>query len=119
MEPIESIVAAHLAAWNASAGPDRARLIASVYTADVFIGEPQRALRGHDGMEEAIASLQAQLPDTAITRSGPIEVAQDLVTYTWALGAADGPVIASGRDVLITRDDQIASLYVVIDPAKE
>ena len=59
MKPVETIVAAHLDAWNARAGPDRAHLIASVCAPDVLIGEPQRALRGHDGMEEAIASLQA------------------------------------------------------------
>lgn len=115
MDHIENIVAAHLAAWNASAGPDRTRLIASVYASDVLIGEPQRALCGHDGMEQAIASIQAQLPDTTISRSGPIQVAQDLVTYAWSLGAADGPVIAAGRDVLIIRDGKVVSLYIVID----
>lgn len=115
MEPVESLVAAHLDTWNAPAGPERARAIAGVYSADVFVGEPQAALRGHDGMEHAIAALQSQLPGTTITRSGPIQVAQDLVTYGWTLGAPGGPTLATGRDVLLVRDGEVVSLYVVID----
>ena len=115
MEPIESIVARHLDTWNIPAGPQRAQSIASVYSSDVFIGEPQGALRGHDGMEQAIAGLQTQIPGATITRSGPIQVAQDLVTYGWTLAVADGPALATGRDVLIVRDGEVTSVYVVID----
>lgn len=115
MELLETLVAAHLDAWNSPAGPERGEQISSVYSADVFIGEPQGALHGHDGMEQAIAALQAQLPGTTLTRSGPIQVAQDLVTYAWSLGASGGPAIATGRDVLLIRDETVASVYVVID----
>ena len=115
MNPIETIVAAHLDAWNAPAGPQRVHSIASVYSSDVFIGEPQGSLRGHDGMEQAIAGLQAQIPGATIARSGPVQVAQDLVTYSWTLAVADGPALATGRDVLIVGDDVVTRLYVVID----
>ncbi|MCL3838893.1 GNAT family N-acetyltransferase [Aeromicrobium duanguangcaii] len=115
MEGIESVVAAHLDTWNSPAGPERTEAIAALYAPDVLVAEPQRALRGHDGMEQAIADLQAQLPGTALTLSGPIQVAQDLVTYAWTLGAPDGPAVASGRDVLFLHDDDVVSLYVVID----
>jgi ketosteroid isomerase-like protein len=118
MEPtdsIEALVTAHLAAWNAPAGPARAEAIATTYSPDVFVGEPQGALRGHDGMEQAIAALQAQLPGAVIVRSGDIQVAQDLVTYAWTLGPAGGPAVAGGRDVLLLRDGRVASLYVVLD----
>lgn len=115
MENIENVVSAHLAAWNAPAGPGRTQLIASMYTRDVYIAEPHGALRGHDGMEQAIASLQAQLPQTTIARTGPIQMAQDMVTYAWSLGTPDGPAVAAGRDVLIIGADKISSLYVVID----
>ncbi|MEG9224662.1 nuclear transport factor 2 family protein [Aeromicrobium sp. Sec7.5] len=115
MDQIESIVTAHLDAWNMAAGPQRAEAVAAVYAGDVFVGEPGAALRGHEGVAQAIDALQSQLPDTAISRSGPIQVAQDLVTYAWSLGPAGGPALATGRDVLLVRDDQVASLYVVID----
>lgn len=115
MDPIETLVGSHLDTWNAPDGPDRTRSIAALYSPDVFIGEPQGARHGHDGMAQAIAALQAQLPGTTITRSGPVQVSQDLVTYGWALGATDGPVQATGRDVLLVRDGVITSLYVVID----
>lgn len=115
MDQIESIVTAHLDAWNSPAGPQRAEAVAAVYASDVFVGEPGSALRGHEGVGQAIDALQSQLPGTTIRRSGPIQVAQDLVTYAWSLGPADGPAMATGRDVLLVRDDQVTSLYVVID----
>ena len=112
---VEKVVAAHLDAWNAPEGPDRTKAIADVYSPDVFIGEPGAQHRGHSGMAHVISALQAQLPGTAITRSGPVQAVQDLVTYTWELGAGTQPAIATGRDVLIIRDGLIASLYVLID----
>ncbi len=112
---VESVVAAHLDAWNAPEGPDRANTIAELYSPDVFIGEPDTKHRGHSGMTQAISGLQAQLPGTSITRSGPIQTVQDLVTYTWGLGTGSEPPIATGHDVLIIRDGQITSLYVLID----
>ncbi|KAA1430181.1 nuclear transport factor 2 family protein [Mycolicibacter arupensis] len=111
----ESIIVAHLDAWNSPSGPDRTRAIAEIYSDDVFVGEPAVALTGHTGVEAAIAALQEQLPDTVITRVGPTQTSQDLVTYAWTLGPADGAALASGRDVLIIRDGKVASLYVIID----
>jgi hypothetical protein len=115
MEDIEELISAHLAAWNAPAGPNRSRLIAAAYAPAVYIAEPQGALHGHDGMEQAIAGLQAQLPQTTITRTGPVQVSQDMVTYAWSLGASEGPAAATGRDVLIVSAGKVVSLYVVID----
>lgn len=109
------IVDAHLEAWNSPSGPAREQAIAEIYTDDVFVGEPAAALTGHPGVEAAIAALQDQLPNTALSRTGPVQVSQDLVTYTWQLGPADGPAVATGRDVLIIRDDKVSSLYVLID----
>lgn len=113
--PIDTLVAQHLDAWNAPAGAERDRLIAATYAAGVSVGEPGAAYRGHDGMAEAISQLQAQAPGAGLTRSGPVQVAQDLVTYGWSLGAPGQPALASGRDILLIEDHTIVSLYVVID----
>jgi len=114
-DSLEGIIAAHLDAWNAPSGPDRDRSVAEVYSPEVFVGEPGAALHGHSGMTKAISGLQAQIPGTTLSRSGPIQSVQDLVTYTWTLGVEGQPAIASGRDVLIVRDSKITSLYVLID----
>ncbi|WP_122817912.1 nuclear transport factor 2 family protein [Nocardioides pantholopis] len=113
--PIEPLVAAHLDAWNAPAGPGRDQAVERIYAADVSIAEPSGVLQGHDGMGHAISRLQAQLPGTSITRSDPIQVVQDLVTYRWTLGPPGRSPNAAGRDVLIVRDGRIASVYVVMD----
>ncbi len=115
MTPIETLVARHLQAWNAEPGPERDRLVATTYAADVSVGEPGAAYRGHEGMAEAISRLQAQVPGAALTRTGPVQVAQDLVTYSWSLGAPGQPALAAGRDVLLLDDHVVSSLYVVID----
>lgn len=117
MDTTESIVVDHLNAWNLPTGPKRKQAIARVYSADVFIGEPGHASRGHDAMDIAIAGLQAQVPGATISRTGAIQTAQDLITYSWVLGTSHQPVLASGRDVLLIRDDKIVSLYVVLDAA--
>lgn len=111
----ESIIDAHLSTWNRGPGPEREQAIASIYSPGVTVGEPGAAYTGHAGMTEAISGLQAQLPGTVITRSSPIQTAQDLVTYSWSLGPVGGPAIVTGRDVLIIREDSIASVYVLID----
>jgi hypothetical protein len=112
---VENIVVAHMEAWNAPAGPERERAIAEVYTADVFVGEPDARLTGHSGVEQAIAALQAQLPGMALTRGGPLREVQDLVTYPWTIGAEGSSPVVSGHDVLILRDGKVSRLYVLID----
>ena len=111
----EDTVAAHLDVWNAPDTPERTKAIAELYSPDVFIGEPGATHRGHRGMAQAISALQAQMPEATITRSGPIQTVQDLVTYTWELGARGRPAVATGRDVLLVRDGRITSLYVLLD----
>ncbi|WP_158227992.1 nuclear transport factor 2 family protein [Pseudonocardia sp. MH-G8] len=115
MNSVESVITAHLNAWNGPAGSDRDELIAEFYASDVFVGEPGAAYKGHVGMSEAITALQAQLPGAVISRSGPVQTAQDLVTYSWTLGVEGRAPSASGRDVLVVRDGKITSLYVLID----
>ncbi|MBA0048557.1 nuclear transport factor 2 family protein [Mycobacteroides sp. LB1] len=114
-DSIETTVAAHLDAWNAPAGSERDRAVASIYTDDVFVGEPQAALTGHAGVAQAIDGLQTGVPGAALTRTGSIQVVQDLATYTWALGPVGGTAVAAGRDVLVLRGGKISSLYVIID----
>ena len=115
-DSIDTLVAAHLTAWNSPDGPDRERSIAATYMPDVTVGEPGARHTGHTGMRAAISALHAQLPNTTITRTGPIQTAQELVTYPWVIGAAGQPPIASGRDVLLVADGAISHVFVVVDP---
>jgi predicted SnoaL-like aldol condensation-catalyzing enzyme len=99
MDSIESVITAHLNAWNGPAGTGRDESIAAIYAPDVFVGEPAAAYRGHAGVSDAIANLQAQLPGAVISRAGPVQTAQELVTYSWTLGLEGRVPAASGRDV--------------------
>jgi hypothetical protein len=112
---INALVAAHLNTWNSPKGSERQRSIAAIYTTDVTIGEPGARHIGHAGMDDAISALRAQLPNTTITRTGSMQTAQELVTYTWELGTVGQPPIAAGRDVLLVADGAITHVFVLVD----
>lgn len=114
-ESIDELVAAHLRTWNTANDADRERSIAATYTTDVTIGEPAARHTGHAGMNGAISALHAQLPNTTITRTGAIQVAQELVTYPWELGTPGRPPVATGRDVLLVVDGAISHVFVLLD----
>jgi hypothetical protein len=111
----KTLVQQHLAAWNAPAGHERAASIASIYSPDVVIGEPEALLVGHDAMTGAIDRLQSMMPGMALASQGPVQTSQDMTTYGWTLGPPDGDPIAYGRDVITVRDGLISSVYVFID----
>lgn len=115
MDPIETLVTRHLQAWSSPPGDERAGEVASIYSEDVFVGEPQASYTGHDGVEQAISGLQGALPNMVLTVRGPIQTAQDMSTYAWDLGPAGESAVAQGRDVILVRDGTISSVYVVID----
>lgn len=114
-DDVDTLVTRHLEAWNAPPGPARTAAVAATYTDDVLVGEPTSSDRGHAGMERAISGLQEQAPGATITRRGPVQVAQEMVTYAWGLGASPDTPVATGRDVLLVREGRIAALYVVVD----
>lgn len=113
-ESIEKLIDDHLSAWNSPPSAQREELIAATYAADLFVGEPQAALTGHDGVTTAIDGLAAQVPGGSLHRTSGISQVQDLVTYTWGL-LVDGNDVATGRDILLVADNVITRLYVLID----
>lgn len=113
---VEALVSDHLAIWNSEDADQRLQAMASVYTDDVRTAERDATYAGHAGVDEAIAGLQGALPGMKLSLSGPIQRAQDLVTYQWNLGKPDEGVVAvTGRDVLVIDNGLIAVLYVLID----
>ena len=115
MADIQNLVSQHLEAWNSPPGDDRTNQIASVYSDNVFVGEPEASYTGHGGVEQAISGLQAALPNMTLTLRGDIQTAQDMSTYAWDLGPEGAPAVARGRDVIVVDGDRITRLYVVID----
>lgn len=116
---IDQLADEHLRIWNAPPGTDRDEAATNTYASGVMVCEAEAAYTGYQGLARAIDGLHAALPGMQLTRSGPIQTAQDLSTYTWALGPPGGPTIVTGRDVLIVRDGLIDSVYVLIDAPQD
>ncbi|WP_176697038.1 nuclear transport factor 2 family protein [Microbacterium sp. 3J1] len=113
---IRTLVDAHLDVWNSGDAGQRLTSMAKVYADDVRTTESDASYAGHAGVNEAIAGLHGALPGMTLTLNGPIQQAQDLVTYQWSLGTpTEGIVAATGRDVLLVQNGLITALYVVID----
>lgn len=117
--PIDRIAEEHLRIWNSAPSAERTSAAASLYTEDVLTAEPAASYTSPAGVEQAIDGLHAALPDLQLRRTGAIQTAQNLSTYSWALGAPGGPAVVTGRDVLLIVDDRISSLYVLIDEPEE
>lgn len=115
MADIQDLVARYLEVWNSPPGDDRTSQIVSVYSEDVFVGEPDAAYTGHGGVAQAISGLQGALPNMTLTLRGDIQTAQDMSTYAWDLGPEGAPGVVHGRDVIVVEGDRISRLYVVID----
>jgi hypothetical protein len=116
MADIETLVNAHLAVWNSEDADQRTLAMAPVYAKNVRTEESDASYAGHTGMNEAIAGLHGALPGMRLSLDGPIQQAQDLVTYQWNLGKPDEGIVAvTGRDVLLIDNGQIAALYVLIN----
>lgn len=118
-KPIAHIVAEHLAIWNSPAGEERSRSIASTYADDVLVAEADAVYHGPEGAEKAIDALQAAVPGMRLALNSPIQTAQDLSTYTWTLGPADGAPVATGRDVITVQDGVVKTVYVLIDAPEQ
>lgn len=115
MDTIQTLVTRHLQAWSSPPGAERTSEIAEIYADDVYLGEPEAASTGHDGVEHAIAGLQGALPGMVLTQRGAIQTAQDMSTYAWELGPIGQPAAARGRDVIFVTGSRISRMYVVID----
>ncbi|MEV0295072.1 nuclear transport factor 2 family protein [Nocardia sp. NPDC050710] len=108
-------VAQYLEAWNTTDAAARKAAIARVFTEDVRYVDPLVEVAGHDGMDAAIAGVQAQFPGWVFTSAGPVDGHHDQVRFTWGLGPADGPAVVIGFDVAIVCDGRIANVYGFLD----
>jgi SnoaL-like domain len=98
---------------------DAARRIAAIrelYVEDAVLHEPQRSVRGHDAISQAVTELLAHLPsDFNFTAIRPALGHNGLGRLQWRAGPPGGPVAVTGTDIAHFERGLIRSLHVFLD----
>lgn len=89
----------YIASWNETDPHRRAELIASVWREDGRYVDDMTEARGRQQIEAMITGVQQQLPDSAFSLVGDVQLHHDVARFGWQLGPADGPPVLTGLDV--------------------
>ena len=95
----------YIAAWNEIEPQARRRAVAAVFTEEARYVDPLVDVRGHEGIDAAIAAVQQQFAGWVFRLAGPVDAHHDQVRFTWELGpeGEEPPVV--GFDVAVTAGD--------------
>ena len=99
MTDLETTVDTYLAAWSEPDATRRATMIESAWAADGQLIDPPLAGKGHDGISEMAATMQAHYPGHTFRRTSGIDTHHEHLRFSWELVGADGTVAVAGVDV--------------------
>nr|WP_249808703.1 NAD(P)H-dependent oxidoreductase [Bradyrhizobium sp. 48] len=94
----------------------RIKAIRELYDEDAELHEPQRSVRGHDAISQAVTELLAHLPpEFAFSAIRPALGHSGVGRLQWSAGPPDGPAAVTGIDVAHIEGGVIRSLHVFLD----
>ncbi|MFV8320509.1 nuclear transport factor 2 family protein [Mycobacterium sp. 23] len=98
---------------------DAARRRAAVdelYTGDCVLYVPGDVLVGRDAVDRFAGDLRASHPDFVYTHRGEPQALHNGGIFAWGSGPQGEAPAYTGLDVVVVRDDKIATLYVYLNP---
>ena len=95
----------------------RRSAIQELYTDDCVVHVPPGIFVGHDALDKFAGDLRATHPHFAYTPHDSPQALHDAGHLTWGSGPRNGVPAYTGVDVIIVRDEKIATLYVFIKPS--
>lgn len=101
---IASVVNTYIAAWNEGDAERRRVLVGQTWTDDGTYLDPLMSGSGTDEIAAMIGAAQTQFPGHRFELSFGPDAHNDVVRFTWALTAGDGPV-ARGTDFATVSED--------------
>ena len=110
----ELMLANLFAVFNERDAKRRLEAIRSNYTEDVIWSDPDGTARGHAAMNEQAQRLLDRMPGLVFSAAGPVHVSRDLGLLAFNVGGPNQPPAASGIDVAVVRDGQIAVLHTLL-----
>ena len=101
----QATVARYLEAWNERDAATRRAIIDEIWAQGGTYTDPLAAVAGRDGIDAAIAAVQAQFPTLVFRLGGPVDAHHELARFTWELGPAGGEALVVGFDVAVFDGD--------------
>ncbi|GGC60200.1 nuclear transport factor 2 family protein [Undibacterium terreum] len=106
----------YIAVWNENDALRRGELIARLFTADADYADPMMRSSGHAGLNGMIGSVQQQFPGLLFGLHGGQDSHNDVVRFSWALGAEGAPPVAYGTDIVVlAADGRISKITGFLD----
>jgi hypothetical protein len=93
----------------------RCAAIEELYTDDCVLYAPPGVFVGHDALDKFAGDLRATHPHFVYTPHGEPQALHNAGRLAWGSGPRGEKPDYTGLDVIIVRDDKIASLYVCLD----
>lgn len=97
-------------------GSRRLAAIRELYADDAILYEPERAVRGHEAIAQAVGDLLDHLPpDFAFSAIRPALGHHGVGRLQWRSGPPGGPFDVTGTDVAHVEGGRIKTLHVFLD----
>lgn len=94
----------------------RMAAIRRIYEENAELHEPQRSVRGHEAISQAVTDLLEHLPpDFEFTAIRPASGHNGVGRLQWRAGPRGGPAAVTGTDVAHVEGGLIRTLHVFLD----
>jgi hypothetical protein len=110
------IVEKYLAAWNERNADERRSRVAATFTPEASYKDPLMQGAGHGAIDAMIAGAQGHFPGHRFELAGTPDSHNDVLRFSWTLGAPGSEPVAKGTDfAVIAADGRLASVTGFID----
>ncbi len=94
----------------------RATAIEAIFDRDCLFSDPRGQHVGHRALDDAVVTLQAQLPDHVFSQIGSVDALQDSGRLAWAFSPPHQPRRISGLDVAVVNAGRVSAVYTFLEP---
>ena len=110
------IVDKYLAAWNERDAGARRAAVEAAFAPHAAYKDPLMQGAGHEGLDAMIAGAQGHFPGMRFVLSGTPVSHNDMVRFSWTLGAPGVDPVARGTDMaVVAADGRLASVTGFLD----